>query len=1253
MEPVELGTGWSHPLELDPVRKVGEKPNPQAEFGTPLAPILLLARDTEHFPQHGRANALPTCVLQELRAGVLCEVQALGRTLPGVKLQLDDFNHQLFCRHADTNKELLTISILDLEYAIPGRKLLDDDLKSWHMLPIEDEVSFCAANKIDVSEVPVFYNFVCADKNAALRYMHLVRELILRARMIRDPYNLKLRVKFLELHRKKAGDDGIISALDALSAIQAMASEADLFEDTISEYEACSGSRGILFFSEFCLLVACHYWILRTDLRSVFEKYTSANGAWTIHDLSRFLEEQDNRYNADDSAQDVIFGYELLKDFREQNLLSPQGFVRMMLSHEYGNAFDPIHDCVHQNMNLPTSFYFINSSHNTYVVKNQLVGLSSTELYIRVLLSNCRCVELDCWDGSDGLPEISHKWIGYSLLSNISFENAIKAISAVAFQNTSLGLILSFENHCTAPQEAIMLDIMKREFGSALVLDLLPGLSTAQLPTPSELAGQILVRVKIEGHTFRGRPSAEDAMDELDEELADEAEDEDSSSPAEIFPLNASSLPDVEEIDRVEKYAPISPVSSPGAESGSRRTSASSSPKRTSPVRSARSSFGSTDFQYTGSRRSSRASPPSCRRASVACHSIPEEAPSEVSEMQSPRASMTQRRSIGGDAAPMRGRRSVCISHVDSGFLDQHGLPAARFHDYLRRSSIEAFSKQASLEREMERETSKATTLSEVSSASTICETTHALAKMELGDMYGDVLAPPTEGDEAEADEAPVTPSRYTAVECLSYESLLQHVACYMRNLSFRWNREIHPFETSSFSDDSSKLKKLLKKREQTAARTRMQIIRVYPRARNILSQNFSPCPYWAAGIQMVALNHQTLDDNMGLNDAMFELNGGGGYVLKPAHLLARVPVARPVLDRMELSLTIFSLQGPWESNNCTFEVQVVGDEKHHEAIPSTMTKAIRTSSVWLETFSFRVQEPDLAFLKITVRDPISGFFLRRFIALQALRPGYRHLAFKDARNNLTDSSVFLHIVKQPIFEPQASIPTRRFSGLTRRELAPSNVKAELDRACFIRMEDQDGRFHVLQVEKGTDGLFILEQYFQIKGIARLEYPVLNCGVGSAPCSDRASSTIRLVDNGRTMNRLPAGAFTFFVTPLCLTDIPEGSCRDVALRCEQFYAISLRSGNRRLSISKTNSVDCIFGVAAMDVMIFVPSSPKDCAAMSHSAITSCVQKGSTQLILKARGITYDFNCGSFVMARLLANAISECGAVVSRRTSLA
>eukprot|EP00050_Salpingoeca_kvevrii_P023136 m.138424 g.138424 ORF g.138424 m.138424 type:complete len:158 (-) comp9957_c0_seq2:3748-4221(-) len=88
MEPVELGTGWSHPLELDPVRKVGEKPNPQAEFGTPLAPILLLARDTEHFPQHGRANALPTCVLQELRAGVLCEVQALGRTLPGVKLQV-------------------------------------------------------------------------------------------------------------------------------------------------------------------------------------------------------------------------------------------------------------------------------------------------------------------------------------------------------------------------------------------------------------------------------------------------------------------------------------------------------------------------------------------------------------------------------------------------------------------------------------------------------------------------------------------------------------------------------------------------------------------------------------------------------------------------------------------------------------------------------------------------------------------------------------------------------------------------------------------------------------------------------------------------------------------------------------------------------------------------------------------------------------------------------------------------------------
>lgn len=56
-----------------------------------------------------------------------------------------------------------------------------------------------------------------------------------------------------------------------------------------------------------------------------------------------------------------------------------------------------------------------------YFPAGQLAGNSSVEMYRQVLLSGCRCVELDCWKGrtAEEEPVITH---GFTMTSEISFK---------------------------------------------------------------------------------------------------------------------------------------------------------------------------------------------------------------------------------------------------------------------------------------------------------------------------------------------------------------------------------------------------------------------------------------------------------------------------------------------------------------------------------------------------------------------------------------------------------------------------------------------------------------------------------------------------------------------------------------------------------------------------------------------------------------------------------------------------------------
>jgi len=92
--------------------------------------------------------------------------------------------------------------------------------------------------------------------------------------------------------------------------------------------------------------------------------------------------------------------------------------------------------------------------------------------------------------------------------------------------------------------------------------------------------------------------------------------------------------------------------------------------------------------------------------------------------------------------------------------------------------------------------------------------------------------------------------------------------------------------KVNSYSIPEAQLQKILEEAPEKAALgfhclLKHSLIRTYPPAENILSQNYNPQPLWSAGAQLVALNMQQQGEEIALQLAWFEQNGGCGYVPK------------------------------------------------------------------------------------------------------------------------------------------------------------------------------------------------------------------------------------------------------------------------------------------------------------------------------------------------------------------------------------
>ncbi|XP_053623157.1 1-phosphatidylinositol 4,5-bisphosphate phosphodiesterase epsilon-1-like isoform X2 [Plodia interpunctella] len=665
----------------------------------------------------------------------------------------------------------------------------------------------------------------------------------------------------------------------------------------------------------------------------------------TLPTLGKFCETRQHEPKTEEQLRNIILRHEPDPVLRAENCLSFEGFVRF-LTDKVNYAFVPeqrrannfinksksnedVTTALSKDMSGPLSQYYVASSHNTYLTGHQLKGESSVELYSQVLLTGCRCVELDCWDGDDGSPVIYH---GHTFTTKIPFRRVVETIARSAFVTSPYPLILSIENHCSLPQQQVMASTFEAVFGDKLVTSFLFEVDYTdepRLPSPEQLKYKVLIKNK--------------------------------KLPA----INSSPTVGLTGASSVQGYGGV--LATAFRANGIRHTSTSlqEQSNRTSSIMSNQSAgssvteyFSDDDYDEDDEELDEKELHKILKSMEDKCGRT------SLSIYQSFRSREGDGETSGSVKHTANRKRSNQIAKELSDMVTY--VQAIKFR------GLNPLSPRSS----MKHQSASTSTKDSTSAPSSSFESS------ESSDSTNTQLAQ--------------SQSSSNRARCLNAPAV--HHPCY---------------RCSSVNEAIGK--KICRKHPMAlVAHTETQLVRTYPAGLRIDSSNFDPVMFWSCGVQLVALNYQTEDAAMAVNAALYESNGCVGYVRKPIVMWDPGHIAYRRFNPMDKEfdgihaahLTLAVLSGQYVAENiysfynAFVEVEILGVPADCRKIRTRVARRNALNPVWGDTFGFKINFPELAFVRFEVYDADTNYMLsQRVIPLQCLRPGYRHVRLRSPTN--------------------------------------------------------------------------------------------------------------------------------------------------------------------------------------------------------------------------------------------------------------